>query len=73
MDNELRNSLVKMYNTNRDQAYDKVTRLGSLEQRNTTYRRNGTLNFGASQMVSFVDFSFYTIGGGGSPSPLVGP
>jgi len=66
--NELRNNLVKMFNTNRDNTYNEIARLASVSQRETEYRRNGMLNFGAKQMVSFVDLSFYTVGGGGPPT-----
>jgi len=63
--NELRNNLRKMYNTNRDKLHNEISRLGSLEQRNTTYRRNGTLNFGATQMINLIDKDYYTFGFGG--------
>ncbi len=64
----LRNNLVKMFNTNRDHVTQEVSRLGSVEQRNTTYRRNGMLNFGSRQMLSIVgELDFYIIGVGGPP------
>ena len=66
--NELRNNLVKMFNVNKNNTYNEVARLGSLEQRDTKYRRNGMLNFGARQMISLVDLSFYTVGMGGPPT-----
>ena len=64
----LRNNLIKMFNVNRDHVNREISRLGSVEQRNTTYRRNGILNFGARQMTSMsADFDFYIVGVGGPP------
>jgi len=64
----LRNSLVKMFNVNRDYAQNEIARVGSVQQRDTTYRRNGILNFGGRQMINLSgDFDFYNIGIGGGP------
>jgi len=49
-------------------ATNEVSRLGSVEQRDTTYRRNGMLNFGARQMFAPLGkFSFHIVGVGGPP------
>ena len=69
--NELRNTVTKMYDTNRNASSHEINRLASIEQRNTTYRRNGTLNFGARQMVGFEDLDYYTFGSSGG-SVIVG-
>ena len=67
-ENVLKGSVNKMYNTNRDHVYNEVSRLGSLEQREVSYRRNGMLNFGAKQMFSLAGYlDFYTVGIGGPP------
>ena len=64
----LKNNLVKMFNVNRDHVNREVSRLGSVEQRNTTYRRNGILNFGARQLTAFSgEFDFHIVGVGGPP------
>jgi len=49
----LSNNLVKMFNTNRDYIDQEITRLSSVEQRSTEFRRNGTGNFGARQMANY--------------------
>ena len=68
INNTIKNNLVKTFNTNRDYVRGEISRLGSTEQRNTTYRRNGMLNFGAKQMIGLSDESeFYIIGVGGPP------
>lgn len=61
----IRNNIEKMLNKNRDHSRAEIARLGSFEQRETNYRRNGMLNFGAMQMVGIVDLSYYVIGQGG--------
>ncbi len=64
----IRNNLVKMFNTNKNMTVNDISRLGSVEQRNTTYRRNGILNFGARQMLALSgDLDFYSVGVGGPP------
>ena len=64
--NPIKNNLVKIFNDNRDFVSHEVSRLGSLEQRNTSYRRNGMLNLGSRQMMGIsADSEFYTIGVGG--------
>jgi hypothetical protein len=66
--NELKNNLIKMFNTNKESTSIEIDRLGSISQRDSRYRRNGMLNFGASQMMSIVDLNFFSIGGGGKPN-----
>lgn len=51
------NVLTKMFNTNRDYINQEINRLANAEQKSPTYRRSGIANFGARQMVSFVDDS----------------
>lgn len=51
--NILNNNLTKMFNTNRDYINQEINRLGSVDQRSTEFRRSGTGNFGARQMVNF--------------------
>lgn len=64
----IKNNLVKSYNNNRDYVLNEVSRLGSVEQRHTNYRRSGMLNFGARQMLSLTgDSEVYIIGVGGPP------
>lgn len=64
----LRNSLVRMSNMNKENVIHNVSRLGSFEQRDTSYRRNGMLNFGGRQMINLsVDFDYYSVGDGGPP------
>ena len=64
----IKNNLVKMFNNNRDYVTNEVSRLGSVEQRNTTYRRNSMLNFGARQMMAIsADSEMYIVGVGGPP------
>jgi hypothetical protein len=68
INDRIRNNLVKMSNDRRDYARGEISRLGSVEQRNTTYRRNGMLNFGASQMMGITgDDQSYIVGIGGPP------
>jgi len=62
----LKNRLMGLSNTNRDYVSNEVERLGSVSHRDTSYRRNGMLNFGARQMLSLNgDSEFYIIGVGG--------
>lgn len=64
----IKNNLVKMFNSNRNYISNEVSRLGSVEQRDTTYRRNGMLNFGSRQLMSFdADSEVYIVGSGGPP------
>ena len=59
----LSNNLTKMFNTNRDYINQEINRLASVDQRSTEFRRNGTGDFGARQMVGFFgDLSYATIG-----------
>lgn len=59
----LDNSLIKMFNTNRDYINQEINRLASVDQRSTEFRRNGTGDFGARQMVNyFGDNNYATIG-----------
>jgi hypothetical protein len=65
----LKNNLVKMFKTNSDHVLREVSRLGSVEQRNTTYRRNGMLNFGGRQLTKISQDigQRYVVGMGGPP------
>ncbi len=68
IEDSMRNNLVRMFNTNRDHVTQEVSRLGSVQQRDTTYRRNGILNFGARQMIAMAgEFDFHIVGVGGPP------
>ena len=68
----IKNNMAKMFNTNRDNVDNEVARLGSVEHRDTSYRRNGMSNFGARQMLNLSGITeVYVIGVGGSP--VVGP
>ena len=59
----LNNNLTKMFNANRDYINQEINRLASPDQRSTEFRRNGTGDFGARQMVHFFgDSSYATIG-----------
>ena len=49
----LDNNLTKMFNANRDYINQEINRLGSPDQRSVEFRRNGTGDFGARQMVNF--------------------
>jgi len=61
--NALNNNLTRMFNINRDYVNQEINRLGSVDQRSTEFRRNGTGNFGARQMVNyFGDQNYATIG-----------
>ena len=65
----VKNSLVKMRNNNRDYVLNEVSRLGSVDQRDPSYRRNGMLNFGSRQMMRLsADSEVYIIGVGGPPT-----
>ena len=69
IDNRIRNNLAKMSNDRRNYVRSEDSRLGSVEQRNTSYRRNGMLNFGGRQMMRLVDDDqSYTVGVGGPPT-----
>lgn len=59
----LNNNLTKMFNANRDYINQEINRLASPEQRSPEFRRNGTGDFGALQMINFSGNSNYaTIG-----------
>ncbi len=61
--NILDNTLSKMFNTNREYISQEINRLASVSQRSTEFRRNGTGDFGARQMVNFFgEDAFATIG-----------
>ena len=64
----LKSNLVKMFNVNREHVNQEISRLGSIVQRKTTYRRNGMLNFGGRQMMAINGLNFHMVGVGG---PLV--
>lgn len=68
INDRIKNNLVAISHNKRDYARAENSRLGSVEQRNTIYRRNGMLNFGGRQMVNMVDDDeAYTVGVGGPP------
>ena len=67
---QLRNNLVKMFNTNKENVHNEISRLASLSQRETSYRRNGMLNFGARQMLSICSVDYLQVGTDG-PSAIV--
>lgn len=68
INNRIRNNLEKVFNDKRDYTRGEVSRLGSVEQRNTTYRRNGMLNFSGRQMMGMsADDEGYIVGVGGPP------
>lgn len=61
--NILDNNLTKMFNANRDYINQEINRLASVSQRSTEFRRNGTGDFGARQMINFMgDNNYATIG-----------
>lgn len=70
--NNLDNTMNNMFNANRRFIEQEITRKGSLASRDSQYRRNGTLNFGARQMVNYIPSGFFVIGSGAT-SPIVGP
>ena len=62
-EDSLNNVLTKMFNTNRDYIDQEIARLGSPQHRSIDFRRNGTENFGARQLVNFcVNSGYATIG-----------
>ena len=67
----LNNNLTKMFNTNRDYINQEINRLGSISQRSTTFRRNGTGDFGARQMVNFFGDNDYAVVGTSMSSTTV--
>ena len=59
----LNNNLTKMFNSNRDYINQEINRMADSDQRSTEFRRNGTGDFGARQMVNFFGNNNYaTIG-----------
>ena len=61
--NSLNNNLTKMFNANRDYINQEINRLASVSQRSTEFRRNGTGDFGARQMVAFFgDLNYAAVG-----------
>jgi hypothetical protein len=69
INDRVKNNLVAISHNKRDYARGENSRLGSVEQRNTNYRRNGMLNFGGRQMVNMVDDDeSYSVGVGGPPT-----
>ena len=59
----LNNNLSKMSNTNRDYINQEINRLATPDQRSIEFRRNGTGDFGARQMVNFFgNLNYATIG-----------
>ena len=68
INDRIKNNLVKQFNDQRDYVRGEGSRLGSVEQRNTTYRRNGMLNFGGRQLMGMsADDEGYIVGVGGPP------
>ncbi len=68
MKDVLKNNLTKLSNSNRDYISNEISRLGSVEQRHTDYRRSGMLNFGSKQMMRLTaDSESFIIGVGGPP------
>lgn len=68
INDRIKNDLVIKFNQTRDYVRNEDSRLGSVAQRSTTYRRNGMLNFGGRQMMGLSsDDESYTIGFGGPP------
>jgi hypothetical protein len=66
--NVLKSTLSRMSSSNKTNTHNEISRLGSVDQRSTEYRRNGMLNFGAKQMIAISgDFDFYVVGVGGPP------
>ena len=69
INDRIRNNLVKMFNDKRDFVRAEDSRLGRVAQRNTTYRRNGMLNFGGRQMMGISgDDQYFRVGVGGPPT-----
>ena len=68
INDRIRNNLVKMFNDKRDYVRAEDSRLGSVGQRSTSYRRNGMLNFSGRQMMGMSDDDqSYIVGVGGPP------
>ncbi len=67
----LKNSLDRMFSINNDMARQMVIRLASEEQLHSKYTRNGTLNFGARQLINVDARDVYVFGVGGG-DPVVG-
>jgi len=68
INNSIKNNISLMKKSQREYTRNETARYGSVDQRSTTYRRNGMLNFGARQMVSFDgDSGVFIIGVGGPP------
>ena len=65
INSELKNNLVKMFDTNKNHVSREIARLASYEHHSPSYRRNGAYNFGAQQLVSYNSTNFYIIGVGG--------
>jgi len=72
-DNSIDNALTKMFNVNRDYIDSEINRRVSRQANSTDYRRNGILNFGASQMYHLADQDNFLIVGSVITSPVVGP
>ena len=70
--NNMDNTMSNMFNANRKYIEQEISRKGSFEARDTDYKRNGMLNFGARQMTNFVASGFFVVGSS-TGSPIVGP
>jgi hypothetical protein len=67
MNSELKNSIAKMNKAIDNNTSNEINRLGTVEHSSVSYRRNGSLNHGARQMMAFLETDFYTVGFGGPP------
>jgi hypothetical protein len=68
INDRVKNNLVAISHNKRDYARAENSRLGSVEQRATTYRRGGMLNFHGRQMMNMTDDGqLYRVGVGGPP------
>lgn len=68
----MNNTLAKIAHTNRDYIDQEIHRLASIQARETDYRRNGMLDFGALQMVYATGESTALIVGLSTASTAVG-
>jgi len=64
----IRNSLIKMFNTNKSYVSNEITRMGSNSHLSTSSMRNGMLDFGSRQMIAMSGENIaWTVGSGGGP------
>jgi len=69
---DLDNTVRKMFNVNRDYINQEINRLGTPSHRDTKYRRGGMLDFGARQMLNLTGEGNFAIVGFTTTSPVVG-